>query len=385
MAEKKHTAEELEARVKELEALLVKAEPLRSLGALAGGVAHRFNNLLSVILGYASYVLKREDLSLESMNALKEVAAAAQKGRHLTDELLAFSTLEEENGAMSSVHETLQSVCALLTSQYHTTIELETELNAECDRVAGQASAVWQLVFSLLSNAAAGAVGGGRVRVSTRNDTVNIEESGDLDALVIEVLEEHRDGGRALSEEELRESNRLATMNGIVGSMQGSVSVSVEPEWSSTVTITLPVVRTDEEAAALPTMKTELGSQRIWVIDDDSIFCEMCSRVLTDEGHHITVIDNGTEFKKRWKAADDQPDLMIVDFSMADYNGLELCHWLQERQSETPVILVSGFSANQPDIKQAMNIRWTHFLQKPFSFQDLIDLVTQALGDRLIG
>lgn len=370
------------ARAEELEQQLIKAEPLRSLGALAGGVAHRFNNLLSVILGYASYVANREDLSEESAKAMDEIAAAAQKGRQLTNELLAFSNKEQEDPESCSVHETLNSVISILSSQFHSSIELKKEFNAGLDAVEAPPSAIWQLVFSLLSSAAESAVGGGRLTVRTHNTSA--DETTDGDELVLIEVREESGGGNGISAEDLRDAGRIATMSGIVGTLQGAVSVSNEDNGASVITVALPLSRDEEEKAAPAAGASKLGACRIWVIDDDPIFCEMCSRVLSDEGHTITVIDNGTDFRAQWQAAEEKPDLLIIDFSMTDYNGLELCEWLDEQGSRTPVILVSGFSAGQPGIKKASAFKWTHFLQKPFSFQELTDLVALALGDKLI-
>jgi len=86
-----------------------------------------------------------------------------------------------------------------------------------------------------------------------------------------------------------------------------------------------------------------------------------------------------------WRTARRKADLIIMDFSMPEYNGLQLCQWLRDEGAKTPVILVSGFAANQPDIKKALKLKKTHFLQNPFSFREMADTVTVALGETLIG
>ena len=101
----------------ELTQQLVQSERTHSVGTLSGGVAHHFNNLLSVILGYSSFVLNREQVSDEAADALHKIAEAAQRGRRLTEEILAFLGSEVEEEAPCDVHETVNNVLSLLESK----------------------------------------------------------------------------------------------------------------------------------------------------------------------------------------------------------------------------------------------------------------------------
>ncbi|HOW96552.1 MAG TPA: response regulator, partial [Kiritimatiellia bacterium] len=108
-------------------------------------------------------------------------------------------------------------------------------------------------------------------------------------------------------------------------------------------------------------------------------------QVLSDSGHAVEELDSGSAFKERWRKNGARPDLIIMDFSMPEYNGLQLCEWLKGEGGAVPVILVSGFAATQPDIAKALRLKRTFFLQKPFSFREMTDVVTVALGETLIG
>ena len=127
---KKPSIEELEKIRDELTEQLIQSERIRSLGTLSGGVAHHFNNLLSVILGYSSFVLNREQLSQEATEALQQISEAAQRGRRLTEELLAFAGSDVEEETLCHVHETIQSVLSLLQSQVHSRVRMDTRLLA---------------------------------------------------------------------------------------------------------------------------------------------------------------------------------------------------------------------------------------------------------------
>jgi two-component system OmpR family response regulator len=122
----------------------------------------------------------------------------------------------------------------------------------------------------------------------------------------------------------------------------------------------------------------------IWVVDDDSTFREMCQVVLSEEGHTVVELSGGREMQKKWQDAEKVPDVIVIDFSMPEYNGLELCEWLHRHGSEVPVVLVSGLSVDQPDIHKAKKMKRIFFLQKPFSFRELSDMVAMAMGESLI-
>ncbi|GEM_PF-3027239 len=126
-------------------------------------------------------------------------------------------------------------------------------------------------------------------------------------------------------------------------------------------------------------------AQCIWVVDDDAVFCEMCQQVLTAAGHTVQQIDSMHGIQAAWEdPAMAPPQLLIIDFSMPDGNGLECCTWLRDHGATVPVILVSGFSAQHPDIRAALQSRNVFFLQKPFPVPELEDLIAVALGAQLL-
>ncbi|HRZ13809.1 MAG TPA: response regulator [Kiritimatiellia bacterium] len=383
----KRSLQELEAEVAELTRLLVQSERAQSLGALSGGVAHHFNNLLSVILGYSSFVLNRESLSKEAADALRKIAEAAQRGRRLTEEILAFLGGESEEVKPCSVHDTLRHVLSLLESQTGSAIRVRTHFDARRDTVLSVPSAIHQIVFNLLTHAIDGMPGGGWLEVSTANERVG-GEAGEREYLqldVVDLSEKGKEPRRAAPETGARKSLKLSSAYGIVGRLEGSMVITEQGDRGSRVRVLLPVGSAGEQAPAEARSRRRLTPRVIWVVDDDPIFREMCRQVLSDSGHAVEELDSGSAFKERWRKNGARPDLIIMDFSMPEYNGLQLCEWLKGEGGAVPVILVSGFAATQPDIAKALRLKRTFFLQKPFSFREMTDVVTVALGETLIG
>ena len=94
---------------------------------------------------------------------------------------------------------------------------------------------------------------------------------------------------------------------------------------------------------------------------------------------------SGETVQTQLDAGEKAPDLLIYDFSMPDVDGVEMCTWLRQKSHRLPVILISGFGADHPDLKRVLQMRKVFLLQKPFSFRDMSDLVTIAMGETLVG
>ena len=371
----------------ELTQQLLQSERAQSLGTLSGGVAHHFNNLLSVILGYSSFVLNRESLSKEAAEALHKITEAAQRGRRLTEEILAFLGSESEEVKPCNVHDTLRQVLSLLESQTGTAIRVRTHLDARRDTVLSVPSAIHQIVFNLLTHAIDSMPDGGWLEVITSNDRLE-GEAGDREYLqldVVDLVEAGAEERRAAPPGAPRKNLKLSSAYGMVGRLEGSMVITEEGDAGSRVRVLLPIVVPGEAPAVEKKSRRRLTPRVIWVVDDDPIFREMCRQVLSDSGHSVQELDSGLEFRELWRKGGPQPDLIIMDFSMPEYNGLQLCEWLKAEGARVPVILVSGFAATQPDISKALRLKRTFFLQKPFSFREMTDVVTVAMGETLIG
>lgn len=367
-------------RLGELTRQLAESEKIHSLGTLSAGVAHHFNNLLSVILGYATYVLNRENLSRDASQSLHKVCEAAQSGRRLTEEILAFLGSEVEDAVPCRVHDSINSVLSLLESKTGARVKVVKNLDARNDTILVEPSVIRQIVFNLLTNALDSMPNGGIMTLHTYNRSGE-SGAGKREYLVVEVTDSGGGDTRARKSAGLK----LSSVYGMVGRLEGTVIVAGEPGVTTRVEVQIPTVVPSEQTSAPPRARRRLAKSSIWVVDDDPIFREMCRQVLSDAGHAVQEIGSGKEFLERWKTEKSRPDLLIIDFSMPEYNGYQLCQWLRDEGFYVPIILVSGFAANQPDIRKALKLRKTFFLQKPFSFREMTDTVTVALGETLIG
>lgn len=366
-------------RVNELSTQLVQAERSRSLGTLSSGISNHFNNLLSVILGYSSHILNTdENLSQESTNALKQVNEAAQRGRRLTEELLSFAGSKTEEESINKVHDTISNVLTLLETECHDRCDIHVAFEATEDSVLSLSSDVHQIIFNFLTLIFDTASAESKVIIHTKNikqgdeTYIKITATDPTGNLKNNDLEEFSD-----DQHEMRFSSLMGTIDRIQGSLSSPSNDTIE--------ISLPI--TDEVPTLWPEkiVKPRSIASTIWIVDDDPLFREMCSQVLTEEGHTLLEFEGGLDVQNALLKTQEKPDLIVSDYSMPEMTGMELREWLIEAKYKIPLVLVSGLAPNQPDIKKALTMKKTYFLQKPFSYRELSDLTSVAMGETLLG
>lgn len=351
-----------------------ESDRLAALGSMAEGMAHHFSNLLSVILGYTSLVLAKTELAPEASESLHKVAEAAQQARRFTEEVLTLAGQQEEEDTICAVHERIQRVLGLLQSRAGNRVEVVTRFDAARDTVAAPPGLIHQMVLNLLGNAFDSLPVGGRLTLHTSNPTPG--------HLRIEVTEEAHAKPAGDSDAAAQTQPALARLLGQVARLEGEVSSHELSPGGIHVVVTLPITLAAGSVAPQKKIRRRLAPSTIWVVDDDPVVREMCRRVLSAEGHTVEESASGAELKKRLAKA--KPDLVIYDFSMPDVDGLEMATWMRENAHRSPVILISGFTAEHPSLKRALTLRKTFLLPKPFSFRDMADMVTIAMGETLV-
>lgn len=351
------------------------SDRLAALGSMAEGMAHHFSTLLSVVLGYTSMVMAKSQLSTEASEHLQKVMEAAQQARRFTEEVLTLAGQDQVEESVCAVHDRIQRVLGLLQSRAGNRVDVVTRFDAARDTVAAPPGLIHQMVLNLLGNAFDNLPAGGRVLVQTSNPV-------GTDHLRIEVTEEASRRLPGDSDAATQTRPALARLLGQVARLDGEVlSREIKPGGTHVV-LTLPVTNATGQPVPQKKIRRRLAPSSIWVVDDDPVVRELCRRVLTAEGHTVEEYASGADLKK--KLAEAKPDLVIYDFSMPDADGFEMASWMREQGHRSPVILISGFTAQHPTVKRAIALRKTFLLQKPFSFRDMADIVTIAMGETLV-
>lgn len=373
-----------EANRQQLEEQLAQAQKMESIGRLAGGVAHDFNNILVVILGYGE--LLKTSLPQESplQDKLREICAAGERARDLTRQLLAFSRKQVLDIKILDINQIVRNMETMVRRLLREDIELRVRFGGVPGRIKADLSKVEQILINLCVNARDAMPNGGTLTIETglvRFDEIYTRAHPDLKpgAYVTLVV---TDTGVGMDEETRRRvfdpffttkelgkgtGLGLATVYGIAKQHGGEILAYSEPGLGTTFRVCFP--RVEDE---LPADDQEPGEdivrgrgETILVVEDDPSVRDLTCEMLSDLGYSVVNIDSAE--KAIEYALSDRPlSLLLTDVIMPEMNGKQLQERLIAIRPSLKTLFMSGYTE---DIigKHGMLPEGTHLISKPFS------------------
>jgi PAS domain S-box-containing protein len=397
-----------EAERRRLEAQILHAQKLESLGVLAGGIAHDFNNLLTGIMGNTSLALRRLSPASPSRDSLLQIEVAAERAAELCRQMLAYSGKGRfviENLDLSTV---VQEMVHMLSISISKKATLRLELADDLPAVEADATQIRQILMNLITNASE-AIGDATGVVAVTTGAVQCGRNelgpglGDEDlAPGPYVFVEVADTGEGMDEETAGKifdpffttkfTGRglgLAAVLGIVRGHRGTIRVSSEPGRGSTFRVLLPAV--PRPAAAAPPSDTEIGpwqgSGTILVADDEATVCAFAREILEGLGFQVLVATDGRQTVDLFRQHGAGIELVLLDMTMPELSGEEVFRELKKVRSDVCVILSSGYDERDATARFTGS-GLAGFLQKPYRGDDLAAKVQAVLeahgGDRPI-
>jgi PAS domain S-box-containing protein len=388
-----------------LEAQFRHAQKLESVGQLAAGVAHDFNNILTIIQGYAECLLVKLNRDATVATPLNQIAGAAKRAAALTRQLLLFSRKQVIQTRVVDLNTVLQNLATMLTRLLGEDIALETSYAADLPCVQADAGMLEQIGMNLAVNSRDAMPRGGKLFIGTKRVAIDEEYAclhpdsrpGQFVCLTV------RDTGCGMDRKTLerifepffstKEVGKgtglgLATVYGIVKQHQGWTEVSSEVGMGTTFRIYLPaiVANADSQADSAETMEPVLGGhETIMVVEDEPVLRELVREVLQEHHYRVVEAGSGVEALRLWDEFDGKIDLVLTDMVMPEgISGRELAEHLKRRKPQLKVIYSSGYSPETigKDFGAANDI----FLSKPYLPPQLVRAVRQTLdGPRMRG
>jgi signal transduction histidine kinase/CheY-like chemotaxis protein len=380
-----------DAHTKDLEARLIHAQRLESVGRLAGGVAHDFNNLLAPIMAYSEMALDVVEEGNPLRDDLKEILSAAERASKVTRQLLAFSrrqVLELQNLDLSAA---VEGFGRMLRTVLREDIRLDTRLGQGLPLIRGDQGQLEQVLLNLVLNAQDAMPEGGRMTVATFRHQVP-SEGEDLSPGTYVCLEVE-DTGTGMDPFTLdhifepffttKSSQEgtglgLATVYGIVQQHRGGIDVESEVGRGTRFRVFLPVSEAEgaTEAPAEATDGRRSGSECIMVVEDESAVRRLVVTVLRRHGY--SVVEASSSLQGLEVALDPELDLdlLVTDVVMPQMDGVELYRRINQSRPDLPVLYLSGYAH---DVIEARGVTQVNLLPKPFTLRDLTDRVREAL------
>jgi len=382
-----------------LEEQLRQSQKMESVGQLAAGVAHDFNNMLTIIQGHSSALLAKPTLPSNILDPLQAIYFAAERAAGLTRQLLMFSRKNVIQSDLLDLREVVSNMSTMLERLLGETIQLECLPPPELPAMEGDTGMIEQVIMNLSVNARDAMPQGGKLTIGL--DTVTIDDGyakAHADAragrfirlrvtdtgIGMDVPTLHRIFEPFFTTKEVGKGTGLglATVYGIVNQHEGWIEVNSEPGKGSTFDVFIPAsdkVIPPKTPKPVPVDATTGGSETILIVEDEPVLREMARDILSEYGYRIFEAPSGREALSTWQRKMNQIDLLLTDMVMPEgVSGADLAKQLQLNHPHLKVIFTSGYTTTEvkTDLLVKMNAR---FLQKPYTHADLAKTVRECL------
>ncbi len=380
-----------------LETQLRQAQKMEAVGQLAGGVAHDFNNILQAVVGYGELALLQVESNEQLRAHLKEVLSAAERGRTLVRQLLAFSRRETLQPRLIHLNDLISGIMKMLRPLIGEHVELKIVPGNGLKTIYADPGQIEQILINLCVNSRDAMPEGGMLTVGTEHACLDSEycklhpEARERDYVVLFVS----DTGIGMTPEVQEHIFEpffttkgvgkgtglgLATVYGIVKQHDGFITVDGHPERGTTFRIYIPMALTppkEAETAGIPII-VHGGSETILLAEDEQAVRTLIVKLLENAGYRVIVASDGEEAIRAFSEDPSKFDMALLDIVMPKKGGRSVRDFIRKVRPRFPIIFFSGYSHSylgsdfQPD-------DITHLALKPLSPKELLLAIRKLL------
>ncbi len=356
---------------------VTRAQKMESIGTLASGVAHDFNNILGIILPNAELIKLRTEPASPATRFADVIINASRRAAQLTKQLLSLSRKDPVTFRSVSLNEAVQTTGKLLGETLDRRIRLEFELTEESTNVKADETQVEQVLLNLAINARDAMPEGGVLRFSTcldgGNVIVRVTDTGtgiDRDTLpkIFDPFFTTKDKSKGTG-------LGLSVVYGIVKQMGGSTDVKSEPGAGTEFVLTFPSSNESRRRTQRQEVKPAGGSEKILLVDDEPEMLRLLEDSMTELGYSVICARNGIE---AIELLNDDVRLIILDMIMPEMDGVAALRCIRRKTPNVKVLVSSGYtSPEKAPILERLGIEG--FVQKPFELAKIAAIVRDVL------
>jgi PAS domain S-box-containing protein len=379
-----------------LEEQLAQMQKMEAVGAMAGGIAHNFNNIMVGIMGYSEFLLGKKSPDDPDYKALRIIHEGTLRASELTKQLLSISRGAQYDLIGVDLNRVINKVMPLIIGTFDKTIAVKTHLAPDLSKIEGDVGRLEQCLLNLCINARDAMPRGGTLTIETKDRFLDKEfvrshlgaKSGPYVVLTI------TDTGTGIAPDikdrifepfftTKRDSGGtgmgLATVYGIMRSHNGFVTVYSESDCGSTFNLYFPAATGRPEPVAVDEKTGDRsGGETILLIDDEPVVREMWGDFFAQKGYRVLVAENGLVGLDVFTAHRDEIDLVILDLIMPKLGGKDTLAGLREINPTVKVLVTSGYSENG-QAGEIVRLGVDGFVQKPAQLALLEEKVEEIL------
>ena len=411
------TGEKLSRRneeIQRIESQLRESQKMQAMGTMAGGIAHDFNNILATILGNVE--LARQDTGLDSAAqiSLVEIEKAARRARDLVRQILTFSRREVLQRQQLQLDDVVYEVARLMRLDLPPNIELQVQLEPGIPSILAEAAQVQQALINLCANAVY-AIGASRGAISI--ELAYVQPDFARNAAFAAPTHERRsapraqqvalavrDTGAGMDQDLVQRVFEpffttkptgqgtglgLAVVHGVMRTHEGFVHVRSTPGVGTVFTLHFPVApAVSTSPAPKPSIKTSARNgdgpcqqgegKHVMYVDDDKALVFLVERALTRRGFKVNSFTQPALALSALRAQPLAYDLIVTDYNMPDFSGLDLMREAQAIRADLPVALASGYVTREVE-QRAFEAGAKALIHKPSDVSELVDTVQRLL------
>lgn len=376
-----------------MRAQLLQAQKMEAIGTLTGGMAHEFNNLLTIVSGYAELLLAEKNESDPEHSDLQRIVHASQRGAELVRSLLAFSRKSEMNITPVNLNREVEQVKKLLDRTFPKMIEIELNLSDGLKTVEADSGQIRQLLMNMALNARDAMPDGGKLSIGTNNlgegdlsapsgakpgDYVQLTVSDTgigMDGETVDRIFEPFYTTKGLA---YQTGLGLAVVHGIIEQHGGYIRCDTKPKQGTTFQIYLPTAQPRKADAVSVKAQPLGGTETILIVDDEEYVRDLASRFLERAGYRVITADNPLTALGLYDNERSDISLVILDLIMPKMGGKQFLEELLKIDPKLKVLIASGYSDTY-DREELVRAGARGFVGKPFHMTELL----QALRDDL--
>ncbi len=389
---------EAEKEKENIQAQLLQSQKMEAVGTLAGGVAHDFNNMLTVIQGHAQLSMMTVDHDTPLYDSLKAVYDASVRAANLTRQLLLFSRQQPMESVPINLNETVNNLCKMLERLIGEDIAIQLDPESGLRAVLADPGKIEQVILNLAVNARDAMPKGGKLTIRTSNVDLDeeyckvvfqsrpgsfvclsVEDSGiGMDAKTLSKIFEPffttKDLGKGTG-------LGLSVVYGIVKQHEGWINVYSELGTGSIFRIYLPASSAKSEVQihekiSLDGLKGR--GEKILVVEDDEAILKLLRSVLSQNGYQVYDTKDTAQAWKVFNEHAGEFDLVLSDVILPDGEGIDLIDILLNRYPRLNVLFSSGYTDQKSSV-EIIRRRGLRFLQKPYSVEKLLKVVGEVI------
>jgi two-component system, cell cycle sensor histidine kinase and response regulator CckA len=381
-----------------LEAQFIEAQKMEVVGQLAGGVAHDFNNILAVIMGYSDLLMAKLEENSALQKDAQTIRHAAERAAGLTRQLLVFSRKQTIQAVVLDLNAVVVDMEKMLGRLIDANVELAFYLGRNIGRIKADSGYVGQVLMNLVVNARDAMPNGGKITVETADVTVSQTEarahpgasSGDFVMLSV------GDTGTGMTDEVKAHMFEaffttkpkgkgtglgLATCQTIVQQCGGHIAVSSELGRGTTFRVYFPRVQEAVKSSETTFKKKPMarGTETLLVVEDEPAVRQLACRVLEAQGYHVISATNGQDGLHAAREHKGVPiKLVITDVIMPEMGGKVMAEWLKSSFPDLKILYTSGYTDDALSDHGVLE-QGVSFLPKPYNPASLARSVRELL------